>query len=109
MTVLRPLRLLIPFVAIAAALGLFLGIGFIAFSTGGGGGRPASYGPCDAGLDSSATHRRVRAGRLHPVHRGVYAVGHPGLSFEGRWNTPSGTWSSPSLVPEHPSNTSTLS
>ncbi|GAA1309772.1 C40 family peptidase [Pseudonocardia xinjiangensis] len=53
MNVLRPLRLLVPFVAIAAALGLFLGIGFIAFSTGGGGGQSASYGPCDAGLDSS--------------------------------------------------------
>jgi cell wall-associated NlpC family hydrolase len=54
MNVLRPLRLLIPFVAIAAALGLFLGVGFIAFSAGGGGGQsPSSYGPCDAGLDSS--------------------------------------------------------
>jgi very-short-patch-repair endonuclease len=28
---------------------------------------------------------RVRAGRLHRVHRGVYAVGHGGLSREGRW------------------------
>ena len=27
----------------------------------------------------------MRAGRLHRVHRGVYAVGHPGLSSEGRW------------------------
>ena len=26
-----------------------------------------------------------RAGRLHRVHRGVYAVGHAGLSREGRW------------------------
>ncbi|NMH98918.1 C40 family peptidase [Pseudonocardia acidicola] len=33
---LRPLRLLVPVVAIAAALGLFLGIGFIAFQVGGG-------------------------------------------------------------------------
>jgi hypothetical protein len=29
--------------------------------------------------------RRVRSGRLHPVHRGVYAVGHPDLTQEGRF------------------------
>ena len=28
---------------------------------------------------------RVRRRRLHRVHRGVYAVGHTGLSIEGRW------------------------
>ncbi len=28
--------------------------------------------------------RRVQAGRLHRLHRGVYAVGHTRLSFEGR-------------------------
>ncbi len=45
MNFLRPLRLLIPFVAIAAALALFLGVGFIAFNIGGGGGgRPGTYG-----------------------------------------------------------------
>jgi very-short-patch-repair endonuclease len=38
-----------------------------------------------AGLDKSAVTRRVRAGRLHRLHRGVYAVGHPGISREGRW------------------------
>jgi very-short-patch-repair endonuclease len=27
----------------------------------------------------------VQAGRLHPVHRGVYAVGHRVLTTEGRW------------------------
>ncbi|MGH2952804.1 MAG: type IV toxin-antitoxin system AbiEi family antitoxin domain-containing protein [Solirubrobacterales bacterium] len=38
-----------------------------------------------AGLTPSGVARRVRAGRLHRIHRGVYAVGHRGLSNEGRW------------------------
>jgi len=38
-----------------------------------------------AGLSSSGVSRRIAAGRLHRVHRGVYAVGHRGLSREGRW------------------------
>lgn len=37
------------------------------------------------GLIPSTIHSRVRAGRLHRVFRSVYAVGHPGLSNEGRW------------------------
>ena len=36
-------------------------------------------------LDRSAIVRRVRAGRLHPVTRGVFSVGHPHLSREGRY------------------------
>jgi very-short-patch-repair endonuclease len=38
-----------------------------------------------AGLSSSGIDRRIRAGRLHRVYRGVYAVGHAGLSIEGEW------------------------
>jgi very-short-patch-repair endonuclease len=38
-----------------------------------------------AGASPSAIKRRVAAGRLHRIHRRVYAVGHPRLSNEGRW------------------------
>jgi hypothetical protein len=38
-----------------------------------------------AGLDDPAVLRRVRAGRLHRIGRGVYSVGHASLSQEGRW------------------------
>jgi hypothetical protein len=37
------------------------------------------------GLDERAVSRLVAKGRLHRVHRAVYAVGHAGLSREGRW------------------------
>jgi very-short-patch-repair endonuclease len=39
----------------------------------------------DVGVLSSGIADRVAAGRLHHVHRGVYAVGHSGLSQEGKW------------------------
>ncbi|HYH53977.1 MAG TPA: type IV toxin-antitoxin system AbiEi family antitoxin domain-containing protein [Solirubrobacterales bacterium] len=38
-----------------------------------------------AGLDKSAISRRLQSGRLHRVHHGVYAVGHRGLSLQGRF------------------------
>ena len=39
----------------------------------------------EAGLGRGAIAHRIRVGRLHPIHRGVYAVGHPTLSERGRW------------------------
>jgi very-short-patch-repair endonuclease len=38
-----------------------------------------------AGLSEKAVRVRVGAGRLHVIHRGVYAVGHAGLTKHGRW------------------------
>jgi very-short-patch-repair endonuclease len=37
-----------------------------------------------AGIPDYSVTRRVQAGRLHRLHRGVYAVGHTSLTFEGR-------------------------
>lgn len=37
-----------------------------------------------AGLTEAGIRRRVSSGRLHRLHRGVYAVGHPAVPFEGR-------------------------
>jgi very-short-patch-repair endonuclease/predicted transcriptional regulator of viral defense system len=37
------------------------------------------------GLSASGIKRRVARGRLHPVGRGVYAVGRPHLTQQGRW------------------------
>jgi len=39
----------------------------------------------EVGLTKSAISQRSQRGRLHRLHRGVYAVGHEGLGNEGRW------------------------
>lgn len=39
----------------------------------------------DAGVTDAGVMRRVRAGRLHKLYRGVYAVGHIAPSHERRW------------------------
>ena len=39
----------------------------------------------DAGIPRAFVDTRLARGRLHIVHRGVYAVGHPVLSIKGRW------------------------
>src|SRR5664279_4169374 len=39
----------------------------------------------ELGVGESTIGRRVEAGRLHLLHRGIYAVGHTVLSQEGRW------------------------
>jgi very-short-patch-repair endonuclease len=38
-----------------------------------------------AGLNGPAIHRRLENGRLHRIHRGVYAVGRPQVDRYGRW------------------------
>ncbi len=37
------------------------------------------------GLRRDAVDKRLAAGKLHPLHRGVYAVGHRVVSRHGRW------------------------
>jgi hypothetical protein len=36
-------------------------------------------------MTAAAIEHRLRQGRLHRVHRGVYAVGRPDLTLRGRW------------------------
>jgi len=43
----------------------------------------AELEPC--GLDEDAVALRVRSGRLHRLHCGVYAVGHANVTLEGRY------------------------
>jgi predicted transcriptional regulator of viral defense system len=37
------------------------------------------------GLGKAAVAKRAKVGRLHRIHRGVYAVGHARLTAQGRW------------------------
>jgi very-short-patch-repair endonuclease len=37
------------------------------------------------GIHRQSLTRRVRAQQMHRIHRGVYAVGHPGLNEKGWW------------------------
>jgi len=37
------------------------------------------------GFSAAAVRHRASAGRLHALHRGVYALGRPDLSVKGRW------------------------
>ncbi|MQA72791.1 MAG: DUF559 domain-containing protein [Solirubrobacterales bacterium] len=39
----------------------------------------------ELGFSSQAIKRRIANGRLHPIWRGVYAVGRPRLTRHGRW------------------------
>jgi very-short-patch-repair endonuclease len=38
-----------------------------------------------AGLSAAGIARRIEAGRLYRIYRGVYAVGHAGVTRKGRW------------------------
>jgi predicted transcriptional regulator of viral defense system len=37
------------------------------------------------GYTPQAIYHRIRTGRLHPLHRGVYVVGRPHVTDHGRW------------------------
>ncbi|HVI18514.1 MAG TPA: type IV toxin-antitoxin system AbiEi family antitoxin domain-containing protein, partial [Gaiellales bacterium] len=38
-----------------------------------------------SGYSAQAIHHRIRRGRLHPIYRGVYAVGRKDVTQEGEW------------------------
>jgi predicted transcriptional regulator of viral defense system len=42
-----------------------------------------------AGVSATTIGRGEKAGRLHRIHRGIYAVGHPGLNDRRRWKAAS--------------------
>ncbi len=71
MSMLRPLRILLPIVAIGVALLVFLSLAFVAFSIGGGAGSggPMALGGCDAGLSGSPGGAPVTAADLTPEQR----------------------------------------
>lgn len=39
----------------------------------------------EIGYKRHAIDHRIRTGRLHPLHRGIYAVGRPHVTVHGRW------------------------
>jgi very-short-patch-repair endonuclease len=39
----------------------------------------------NVGMGKNGITRRVKRGHFHRIHRGVYAIGHRGLSWHGRW------------------------
>jgi hypothetical protein len=39
----------------------------------------------ELGMHPQAIKHRIAKRRLHPVHRGVYAVGRPEITREGEW------------------------
>ncbi|HEV2791674.1 MAG TPA: type IV toxin-antitoxin system AbiEi family antitoxin domain-containing protein [Solirubrobacterales bacterium] len=39
----------------------------------------------EVGYTPQAIYHRIKTGRLHPLHRGVYAVGRPHVTDHGRW------------------------
>ncbi|MCW0213542.1 MAG: C40 family peptidase [Pseudonocardia sp.] len=61
MSVFRPLRLLLPLVAIGAALVVFLGIGFVVFAPQSGTGTPEGPTSCDAGIGPLSSARQAGA------------------------------------------------
>lgn len=72
MSLWRPLRLLLPLVAIGVALVVFLGAAFVAFSAGGGTAAPLVRGDCDAGLvsvDGTGARAGVTAADLSDEQR----------------------------------------